>query len=170
MKILRLVVGFIVVLVAAQPVAGQSGELDKAKTEYAKAEQTEAARVSFVTKLIRMRARFAQTNNEQWKAVDAEVMHHPAPADSAVLSKRLVGEWASPRHEYVFKSDGTWSMLPVEPDVTHGTWRIEGNLYFDTDPSGHTTKYTVLLLTATDFVFTDGEVVFYETRIGKSKD
>lgn len=167
MIILRPVIGFVVVSIVAPLVAGQSGELDKAKTEYAKAAQTEPARVSYVTKLIRMRARFAQANNEQWKAVDAEIMRHPAPADSAELSTLLIGEWASPRHEYVFRSDGTWSMLPVEPDVTHGTWRIEGNHYFDTDPTGHTTKYTVLLLTANDFVFTDGKVPFYETRIGK---
>ena len=160
-------IGFVVVSIVAQLVAGQSGELDKAKTEYAKGAQTEAARVNFVTKLIRMRARLARANNEQWKAVDAEIMRHPAPADSAGLSKRLIGEWASPRHEYVFKSDGSWSMLPVEPDVTHGTWRIEGNQYFDMGPTGPTTKYTVLLLTATDFVFTDGEIPFYETRIGK---
>jgi hypothetical protein len=167
MKILRAVIGFLVVSIVAQSVAGQSGELDKAKAEYAKAAQTEASRVRFVTKLIHMRARFARANNEQWKAVDAEVMRHPAPADSAEFSKRLIGEWASPRHEYVFRSDGTWSMLPAEPDATHGTWRIEGNQYFDTGPGGQTTKYTILLLTVNDFVFTDREVVFYETLVGK---
>lgn len=167
MKILRAVIGFIVISIGSQSVVGQSGELDKAKTEYAKAEQTETARVSFVTKLTHMRARFAKANNEQWKAVDAEVMRHPAPADSAELSKLLIGEWASPRHEYVFRSDGTWSMLPAEPDATRGTWRIEGNQYFDTGLGGQTTKYTILLLTVNDFVFTDREVVFYETRIGK---
>src|SRR5471030_1889615 len=100
MKILRAVIGFLVVSIVAQSVAGQSGELDKAKAEYAKAAQTEASRVRFVTKLIHMRARFARANNEQWKTVDAEVMRHPAPADSAEFSKRLIGEWASPRHEY----------------------------------------------------------------------
>lgn len=167
MRILRSIIGFIVVSIVAQSVAGQSGELDKAKAEYAKAAETEAARVSFVTKLIHMRARFAQANNEQWKAVDAEIMRHPAPADSPELSTLLIGEWASPRHDYFFKSDGTWSMLPAEPDATHGNWRIEGNQYFDKGPDGETTKYTILLLTVNDFVFTDREVVFYETRIGK---
>src|ERR1700719_354272 len=142
---LRLFAGFIVVSIVAQIVAGQSGELEKAKTEYAKAAQTEAARISYATKLIRMRARFAQANNEQWKAVDAEIMRHPAPADSAEFSTFLIGEWASPRHEYVFRSDGTWSMLPAEPDATHGTWRIEGNQYFDKGSGGQTTKYTILL-------------------------
>jgi hypothetical protein len=167
MTILRPAIGFIVVSIVAQLVAVQSGELDKAKTEYAKGPQTEAARISYVTKLIRMRARFAQANNEQWKAVEAEIMRHPAPADSAELSTFLIGEWASPRHEYVFRSDGTWSMLPAEPDATHGTWRIEGNQYFDKGPGGQTTKYTILLLTVNDFVFTDREVVFYETRMGR---
>jgi hypothetical protein len=167
MIILRAVACFIFISIVAQLVAAQSGELDKAKSEYAKAAQTETARVAYVTKLIRMRARFAQAGNLQWKAVDAEIMRHPVPADSAELSTFLIGEWASPRHEYVFRSDGTWSMLPVEPDTTHGKWRIEGNHYFDTDPGGNTRKYTLLLLTVNDFVFTDGEVVFYETRIGR---
>lgn len=56
-------------------------------------------------------------------------------------------------------------MIPMDPDTTHGTWRIEGNQYFDTaatDPS-QTSQYTIILLTQRDFVFTDQEIVFYKT-------
>jgi hypothetical protein len=62
-------------------------------------------------------------------------------------------------------------MIPVEPDVTHGTWRIEGNQYFntyiDTDASHspQTFQYTIILITKRDFIFTDQEAVFYETRL-----
>jgi len=58
-------------------------------------------------------------------------------------------------------------MTPVEPDITHGTWRIEGNQYFSTfaaDPS-QTTQYTIVLITKTDFVTMDDTHVFYETRL-----
>jgi len=58
-------------------------------------------------------------------------------------------------------------MIPVEPDITHGTWRIQGNQYFDTaatDPP-ETRQYTIILITKQDFVFTDQEVVFYEKRL-----
>jgi len=52
----------------------------------------------------------------------------PRPvSDSKALSARLVGKWESPRHDYLYRADGTWTMLPVEPDIAHGTWRIEGN-------------------------------------------
>jgi hypothetical protein len=57
-------------------------------------------------------------------------------------------------------------MLPDEPGATNGTWRIEGNQYFDTttiDPAG-ARQYTIILITKRDFVFTDQEFVFYETR------
>ena len=87
----------------------------------------------------------------------------------AATALLLVGEWASPRHEYVFRGDGTWSMLPAEPGTTHGRWRIQGNQYFNTaevDPTD-TRQYTIILLTQKDFIVTDGDVVFYETRINK---
>lgn len=77
-----------------------------------------------------------------------------------------MGKWDSPRHEYAFKKDGTWVMLPEEPRVTHGKWRIEGNQYFDTAmvKPPQTTQYTIILLTKKYFIFTDNENVFYETR------
>ena len=58
-------------------------------------------------------------------------------------------------------------MLPEDPDTTHGTWRFEGNQYFDTaaiDPAG-TRQYTIILITKQIFVFTDQEVVLYEKRL-----
>jgi hypothetical protein len=81
-----------------------------------------------------------------------------------------VGEWRSPRHDYLFREDGTWTMLPAEQfgiQSTHGTWRIEGNQLVDTalvDPPD-TSRYTNILISDKDFVFADDEYVFYETRI-----
>jgi hypothetical protein len=57
-------------------------------------------------------------------------------------------------------------MVPIEPDITNGTWRIEGNQYFSTaatDPPLKT-QYTVILISKKDFVFMDDTYVFYETR------
>ena len=71
-----------------------------------------------------------------------------------------------PRHDYLYRADGTWTMLPAEEGATHGQWRIEGNQYIDTaatDPP-LTSQYTVILITKKDFVFADEEIVFYETR------
>ena len=59
-------------------------------------------------------------------------------------------------------------MLPAEKDATRGEWKIEGNRYFSDPASDRAGKpYTILLLTHDNFVFTDGQVVFYETRKGK---
>jgi hypothetical protein len=65
------------------------------------------------------------------------------------------------------RGDGTWTMLPIEENTTHGHWHIDGNQYFDTaamEPP-ETTQYTIILITKKDFVFTDQAHVFYETRL-----
>ncbi len=87
------------------------------------------------------------------------------------LSALFVGQWSSPRHDYLYRADGTWVMLPADPDSTHGTWRIAGNQYFDTtavDPAVER-QYTIILISKRDFVFSekdkDGLYVFYETRL-----
>jgi hypothetical protein len=94
---------------------------------------------------------------------------HPAPNDSdgESLSSLFVGKWQSPRHDYLYRADSTWTMLPEGPETTHGTWRIEGNQYFDAatiDPAGPR-QYTIILISKENFVFSDREVVFFEKRL-----
>jgi hypothetical protein len=156
---------------AQQPVGAQYVRaFAQIKRDYAKiSHPAEAARADYITRLVRLRERATRTSDYTWQAIDAEIKQHPAPgdSDSKSLSRRLVGKWESPRHDYLYRADGTWTMLPADPDTTHGTWRIEGNQYFDTaaiDPA-QTSQYTIILITNLDFVFTDGEVVFYETRL-----
>jgi len=141
-------------------------ELQEARAEYGKSEQTENARSSYITKLVRMRERMAASHDKAWQAVDAEIMRYPAPGDSAAFSRIMLGKWRSPRHDYVYRGDGTWSMLPAEPDATRGTWHFEGNVCVETNIMG-TYRYTTLLLTPTDYVCTDGKVVFYRKRPGE---
>jgi hypothetical protein len=144
--------------------------LQEAKRDYEKIPKpSEAVRSDYITRLVRMREKGARLKTDEWQAIDAEIKRHPTPSDSdsKKLSSLLVGEWASPRHDYLYRADGTWTMLPVEENVTHGRWRIEGNQYFDTaatDPP-ETSQYTIILITKKDFVFTDQTKVFYETRL-----
>jgi hypothetical protein len=152
-------------LVLALPgLAQEPVELQEARAEYGKGAQTESMRSSYVTNLVRMRERMAASHDKAWQAVDAEIMRHPAPPDSATFSRIMLGKWRSPRHDYVYRSDGTWSMLPAEPDATKGTWRFEGNVCVEKNILG-TYRYTTLLLTPTDYVCTDGKVVFYRKRL-----
>jgi len=144
--------------------------LGELKRDFAKISHPgEAARADYVTRLIRLREDAARAKTDAWQAIDTEIRAHPAPSDAEgkALASRLVGEWESPRHSYLYRADGTWTMTPVEPDITHGTWRIEGNQYFSTfatDPA-QTTQYTIVLITKTDFVTMDDTHVFYETRL-----
>jgi len=148
---------------------GLAGALEKAKRDYEKISQPgEAARSDYITRLVRMRDKAARLKTDDWQAINAEIKRHPAPndSDSKTLSGRLAGEWSSPRHDYLYRTDGTWTMLPIEENITHGTWRIEGNQYSSTvatEPP-ETTQYTIILITKKDFVFTDQTNVFYETR------
>ena len=155
---------------AQQPVGARYVRaLEEMKRDYGKiSHPSEAARADYITRLVRLSEEATRTSDYTWQAIDAEIKQHPAPNDSNnnVLSIILVGKWESPRHDYLYRADGTWTMLPVDPDTTHGTWHIEGNQFFDTaatDPP-ETTQYTIILITKSDFVFTDQERVFYEKR------
>jgi len=142
----------------------------KANRDYAKiAHPNEAARSDYISRLVRMREQDVRLKNIEWQAIDAEIKRHPAPSDSdsTIFSSLLVGEWESPRHDYLYRADGTWTLLPIETDVTHGTWRIEGNqffLSFATEPP-QTSQYTIILISKRDFVMADQTSVFYETRL-----
>lgn len=162
-----------VVLIAARLSAGEPQQLQKARGNYEKIPHpSEAARSDYITRLVRMRETFARLKTDEWQAIDAEIKRHPAPADSdsKVLARLLAGRWASPRHDYLFRADGTWTMLPEEEDGeknSHGHWRIEGNQYFETAALAPATmsQYTIILITEKDFVFADQENVFYEKRL-----
>ena len=144
--------------------------LEEMKRDYGKiSHPSEAARSDYITRLVRLSEQATRTSDYTWQAIDAEIKQHPAPndSDSKALSSLLVGKWESPRHDYLYRADGTWTMLPVDPDTAHGTWHIEGNQFFytaATDPP-ETTQYIVILITKRDFVFTDQELVFYEKRL-----
>ena len=143
--------------------------LDQAKRAYEKiSHPSEQDRSTYITGLVRLREKAVAAKIGEWQAIDAEIKQHPLPssADGKALSALLVGQWQSPRHDYLYKADGTWTMLPDEPDITHGDWHIEGNQYFSTaatDPPLKT-QYTVILVTKKDFVFMDETYVFYEKR------
>jgi hypothetical protein len=56
-----------------------------------------------------------------------------APPDDATLSRLLVGTWEGPRHQTVYRADGTWVLDPPdEGDNTHGKWRIEHGKLIET--------------------------------------
>jgi hypothetical protein len=38
----------------------------------------------------------------------------------------MVGKWTTGRHEYEYKADGTWRMLPADT-ATKGTWHIQNH-------------------------------------------
>ena len=53
--------------------------------------------------------------------------------DDATLSRLLVGTWQSPRHQTVYRADGTWMLDPPdEGDNTRGKWRIEHGKLIET--------------------------------------
>ncbi|MEI9896124.1 MAG: hypothetical protein WDN28_20230 [Chthoniobacter sp.] len=166
MKQIRLAVLFTLAL-ATGLVAEEPKELAVAKKEFAQIPHPdEAAREHYVLSLLALREKAVHSNGD-WKAVDTELKKHPAPkdADSKALTAYRLGRWDSSRHQLLFNKNGTWSMWPVEPDVTRGAWKIAGNqfLYSPGDPPP-STKYTIIVLTAKKFVYTDGDMVFIENK------
>jgi len=57
----------------------------------------------------------------------------PALPDDSTLSRLLVGMWQGPRHQTVYRADGTWMLDPPdEGDNTRGKWRIEHGKLIET--------------------------------------
>src|SRR3954462_12727171 len=55
--------------------------MQKAKRGYDKIfKPSEAARVDYVTRLLLLRDKAARAKTEEWRAIDAEIFRHPAPA------------------------------------------------------------------------------------------
>jgi hypothetical protein len=56
-----------------------------------------------------------------------------ARPDDATLSRLLIGTWQGPRHQTVYRADGTWVLDPPdEGDNTRGKWRIEHGKLIET--------------------------------------
>ncbi|HZC55918.1 MAG TPA: hypothetical protein VE396_07700 [Xanthobacteraceae bacterium] len=109
-------------------------------------------------------ARESSLKTDEWQAIGAEIKRHPAPndSDSKTLTGLLVGEWKSPRHDYLYWADGTWTMLPVEEVTTPMGAGALKTINILTPPL--LSQYTIILITKNDFVFADQTYVFYETR------
>ena len=41
------------------------------------------------------------------------------------LRTLMAGKWTTGRHEYIYRPNGTWQMLPADISTTNGKWRIE---------------------------------------------
>lgn len=130
----------------------------------------EANRLSLLHGLIRQRAELARAGKTaELQACDAQIRSHPAPPDdSAALTRRLAGTWRSPRHDYLYRADGTWTMLPAERDATRGRWHLAGNRLEIASGGGKGRiigTYTVIVISDEDFVYADRETVFFVKRL-----
>jgi hypothetical protein len=119
---------------AARPFDAQARQVDRSRRVSALEEAkrtfekishpSEAERSDYITRLVRMREKAAGVKTDEWQTIDAEIKRHPAAddSDSKILSGRLVGKWASPRHDYLYRADGSWTMLSADEGTTHGSW------------------------------------------------
>ena len=137
------------------------------------AHPTEADRVRYIMSLVRLRESFTRADYKKMEAIDTEVVKHPMPSevDSADLRKRIVGQWTSPRHSYLYRANGTWTMLPEFEDgmqATHGVWHIERNTFFQNalvkPPEQPDRGETMIILTGTDFVWSTHIAPYYMRR------
>ena len=75
--------------------------------------------------------------------------------DDATLTRLLVGTWQGPRHQTVYRADGTWMLDPPdEGDNTRGKWRIEHGKLIETwrfrdESSDSTSTEEIIELTET---------------------
>ena len=161
---LLFVIGIVSATTAAEP-----QELVDARRKFDSLRQpTEADRVGYITQLVRLRESLTRQDADKMLAIDKEIMRHPMPtsSNSQELAKLIAGKWTSPRHQYLYRADGTWTMLPEFIDgekTTHGVWHVEGNRFSQGQSDADASPETIILLTATDFVWST-QGVYYMRR------
>lgn len=86
---------------------------------------------------------------------------NPERAITGTPSSRFTGFWNSPRHGYVYRQDGTWSMLPEVDGGTGGSWKIQGDIltitYSNDPPTSKPSVYTILSLDQNEITYKDTE-------------
>jgi tetratricopeptide (TPR) repeat protein len=157
---------------SSQPDEKTSGDfgLKAAKTEYDTSSRDEAARIRYVTKLAGMLGKGMQywwrthdkMGGPNLDGVEEELIKHPMPrnVDSRKLTPLLIGKWASPRHVYVFRADGTYGVADEQRDK----WRIDRNEYIDDVSRG-----PIILLDRNYFIYAEGEGVAFYMRANDSE-
>ena len=77
----------------------------------------------------------------------------------AELTRRMVGDWQSPRHAYRYSADGTWKMEPNMADVTtSGRWTIR-NGFLESPPGNPARALKIRVL--------NDEVTYQEDQTGR---
>jgi hypothetical protein len=161
--------------------AKEPKELEAARKEYeqAKAKDPEAARVKLVTTLAKKMREYAMNfhdtgsrdHDEDFRAYSAEAVKHPAPKDlnGKALAPLLVGKWETTRHDFEYKKNGTYVMLPDEPEAARGKWRIEGNQFIQTEGDAEA-RYSLIFLDKETLLYSDKSIkdsAFILTRMKK---
>ena len=170
----------LLLLIGLTSVSAQGTDVPELKAIEARYDQTQFAknevlREKYILELAALRWKLSHNGKDGWEAVDAEILKHPAPSkpDAKALLKLRTGKWLSPRHDYLYRADGTWVMDPddQDPEATHGTWTLTGNRYVTTVDSELKTVYVIILLDAHTFIYAepDATTVFYESRPGKGR-
>src|SRR5665213_2930181 len=117
------------------------GKADDLKDLRAALLDAKISREAYLDRLVKLRYDYVWNGgrkgnsdiDEKISAINDEMKKHPLPPNSngQSLSRLRVGNWESPRHPYLYSSDHTWIMLPIEGGDPHGFWKIEGNKYYD---------------------------------------
>ena len=162
-------------LLATNLPANEPKEVTAARKEYEKAQpKDEAARLRYVTVLanavhgyvVEFHDTGSRKHGDELQALSKELGQHPAPkdSDSKKLTQLMVGKWETTRHDFIYRKDGTYSMLPIEEGTTSGKWHIEGNQFIQTEGAADA-RYTITLLNKDCLVYGDKDGVFLMARM-----
>jgi hypothetical protein len=141
----------------------------EAHYDQGKLAKDQALREKYILDLTTLRFKLVKAGTDGWQAVDAEIIRHPGPAQGDPRwTKFLPGTWYSSRHDYLYRRDGSWTMLPADDDATQGTWAIHGNQLIEkvtgADDGVGPPPETIIMINDHLFIATSGTDVFYEKR------
>lgn len=68
---------------------------------------------------------FGTTPAELKKLEDLNKTNSKISQTDKELASLMTGKWTTGRHDYIYRADGTWQMLPLSQGGTSGKWQIK---------------------------------------------
>jgi hypothetical protein len=137
----------------------------------------EPARLAYVSKLAKIyadslaeyHATGQRKDDESVALINIEWKSNPISyyASAAELSRKIVGDWDSPRRTYRFKADGSYGTIEADVEIMNGSWDVRANqIYLGNE------AHTLILVTDEYLIFSpsQGMSLFHSRHRSRSAE
>jgi hypothetical protein len=152
-------------------------KVEKQKYDSLNGSGGEPARLAYVSKLAKIYADLLaeyhatgqRKDDESVALINIEWKSNPISyyASAAELSRKIVGDWDSPRRTYRFKADGSYGTIEADVEIMNGSWDVRANqIYLGNE------AHTLILVTDEYLIFSpsQGMSLFHSRHRSRSAE